>query len=194
MSMAEARNDYDVLGAFPGASPAPIKQAYRRAATRWHPDKVDPADKALAERRFKEVAEAYGVVCDLQERRAFDMPGGIVHVPFSGWEEFRRIFGEHLLDFSPGTLDFLCEVLKPLWKQFHAIGRGNLAAFGSLGGIIQLYAHQFPKLSIASRRKVCFSQTRRKSSWLWISAGGSVGSLFAEPADIIKFRMLWAWR
>lgn len=106
---------YDVLGAFPEATPSQIRQAYRKAARRWHPDKVHTADKALAERRFKEVAEAYEVLNDGKQRRIYDLylrcrpfgylevadpedpTGPGMQVPVKRWSDFKQLF-------SNGTL------------------------------------------------------------------------------------------
>lgn len=51
------RDPHAVLGLRPGATTGEIRAAYRRAALRWHPDR-NPGDKG-AERRFKEISEAY---------------------------------------------------------------------------------------------------------------------------------------
>lgn len=48
-----------------------VRKAYRRLAVRWHPDK-NPEDLINAERRFKEVAEAYEVLRDPLKRRRYD--------------------------------------------------------------------------------------------------------------------------
>ncbi len=48
---------YDILGITPGASPAEIKQAYRRLATIYHPDLNH--NNAAAEHRMKEINRAY---------------------------------------------------------------------------------------------------------------------------------------
>jgi DnaJ like chaperone protein len=53
---------YSVLGVSTDASPEQIKQAYRQLAGQYHPDKVvhlGEEFRELAERRFKEIQEAY---------------------------------------------------------------------------------------------------------------------------------------
>lgn len=59
---AGGRDPYTVLGVDRNASAAEIRQAYRRLAAQYHPDKVahlGPEFQELAERRFKEIQEAY---------------------------------------------------------------------------------------------------------------------------------------
>ena len=55
--MAEKRDYYEVLGLGKGASADEIKNAYRKAALKWHPDRwVSGTDeeKKTAEEKFKE--------------------------------------------------------------------------------------------------------------------------------------------
>lgn len=54
---------YEILDVPRSASADDIKKAYRRKALQWHPDK-NPDNKEFAERKFKEVAEAYEVLSD----------------------------------------------------------------------------------------------------------------------------------
>lgn len=57
-----SRDPYAVLEIPPGASQAEIKAAYRRLAGQYHPDKVQHLGeefRKLAERRFKEIQQAY---------------------------------------------------------------------------------------------------------------------------------------
>jgi len=64
-----SKDYYATLGVKPHATDSDIKRAYHKLALRWHPDK-NP-DKQ-AERKFKELAEAYEVLSDPQKRHVFD--------------------------------------------------------------------------------------------------------------------------
>ncbi|XP_053323696.1 dnaJ homolog subfamily B member 6 isoform X2 [Spea bombifrons] len=65
---------YDILGVHRNASQEDIKKAYRKLALKWHPDK-NPDNKEEAERRFKEVAEAYEILSDSKKRDIYDKYG-----------------------------------------------------------------------------------------------------------------------
>src|ERR1700730_9981071 len=67
------RDYYEVLGVSRTANDQEIKSAYRRLAVLYHPDK-NPND-AGAEEKFKEAAEAYGVLADGEQRRRYDRFG-----------------------------------------------------------------------------------------------------------------------
>ncbi|XP_004484216.2 dnaJ homolog subfamily B member 7 [Dasypus novemcinctus] len=65
---------YELLGVQRYATPEDIKKAYRKVALKWHPDK-NPENKEEAERRFKEVAEAYEVLSNDEKRDIYDKYG-----------------------------------------------------------------------------------------------------------------------
>lgn len=65
---------YEVLGVQRYASCADIKKAYHKVALKWHPDK-NPENKEEAERKFKEVAEAYEVLSNDEKRDIYDKYG-----------------------------------------------------------------------------------------------------------------------
>jgi len=59
---AQSKDPYSVLGVQKGASPAEVREAYRRLASQYHPDKVvhlGQEFRDLAEMRFKEIQAAY---------------------------------------------------------------------------------------------------------------------------------------
>jgi DnaJ-class molecular chaperone len=51
-----------ILGVEPTATPEEIKNAYRKLASKWHPDKCKEEDKEKAEDQFKKIKEAYEVL------------------------------------------------------------------------------------------------------------------------------------
>ena len=62
------RDYYEVLGVQRNASAEDIKRAFRKLALQYHPDK-NPNNRAEAETKFKEIAEAYEVLSDADKRR-----------------------------------------------------------------------------------------------------------------------------
>ena len=65
---------YRILGLQRDASEADIKKAYRTLALKWHPDK-NPDNKDLAEKKFKEIGNAFKVLSDPNDRAHFDRYG-----------------------------------------------------------------------------------------------------------------------
>ena len=75
-----AKKDYyDLLGVAKSSSADELKKAYRKLAMKYHPDR-NPDDKE-AEKKFKEINEAYDVLKDDQKRAAYDRMG---HAAFDG--------------------------------------------------------------------------------------------------------------
>ena len=86
---------YEVLGVPRDADTKAIKSAFRQLARRYHPDTSTEPD---AEQRFKEIAEAYGVLSDPARRASYDAQGsaglaGATAVDLWGGIDFADIFG-----------------------------------------------------------------------------------------------------
>ena len=61
---------YKALGVSEDASESDIKKAYRKLSRKYHPD-LNP-DDAAAEKKFKEISEAYDVLSDKKQREEYD--------------------------------------------------------------------------------------------------------------------------
>lgn len=86
---------YDILGISKSASADEIKKAYRKQALEWHPDRHQGSDKEAAEKRFKEINEAYQVLSDKEKKSAYDQFGHSAFTPGGG-------FGGQGMPFSQG--------------------------------------------------------------------------------------------
>lgn len=92
---------YEMLELPRNASEADIKKAYRKLALRWHPDK-NPDNQKEAEKRFKEISEAYEVLSDSKKKGIYDKYGkeGLAKgadvdrsEQFEGFNNFGDLFG-----------------------------------------------------------------------------------------------------
>jgi molecular chaperone DnaJ len=95
--MVEARRDYyEVLGVPREADASTIKDAFRRLALQYHPDRNrEPG----AEERFKEIAAAYAVLSDPKRRAGYDAGGfaqvaGFTPEDLFGGIDFGDVFGD----------------------------------------------------------------------------------------------------
>jgi molecular chaperone DnaJ len=94
------RDYYEVLGVAKNAEKAEIKKAYHKLALKFHPDRNENNPEAVA--KFKEAAEAYGVLSDDDKRRQYDTFGHVGDVGPGGagfnnvediFSAFSEIFG-----------------------------------------------------------------------------------------------------
>ncbi|MDT4329740.1 molecular chaperone DnaJ [Methylomonas sp. MED-D] len=100
---------YKLLEVDRNASEAEIKKSYRKMAMKYHPDrnKDNPED---AEKKFKQIKEAYEILSDSKKRAAYDQFGHAGVDPsmgggrggFSGAESFSDIFGDVFGDIFGG--------------------------------------------------------------------------------------------
>ena len=114
--MATKRDYYEVLGVEKTASEAEIKKAYRKLAIQYHPDKT-PGDK-VAEEKFKEAAEAYSVLSDMDKRARYDQFG---HAGMGGAA-------------GGGFSDFADFDLNDIFSSVFGHGFSGFGGFGGFGG------------------------------------------------------------
>jgi molecular chaperone DnaJ len=72
MAGVTQRDYYEVLGVPREADAKTIRDAFRKLALQYHPDRNKEPD---AEERFKEIAEAYGILSDPDKRAKYDAGG-----------------------------------------------------------------------------------------------------------------------
>ncbi len=148
--MAEKRDYYEVLGIQKSASDDDIKQAYRKAALKWHPDRWvsgTDAEKKTAEEKFKEASEAYSVLSDPQKRAKYDQFG------------FAGVDGAAGPDFSQGFGN-LNDILENLFGGGFSFGGGgfDFGGFGFGGGAQRQGAHTMRGRDIRTRVKLTLEE------------------------------------
>jgi len=117
--MALKRDYYEVLEITRDASPEEIKKAYRKLAVQFHPDR-NPGNRE-AEEKFKELSEAYSVLCDSEKRQLFDQFG---HSGLSGNGGF------------PGGFDFgnsFADMFSDIFQDFFGVSRTHRRQHGIRG-------------------------------------------------------------
>ncbi|MCC6483734.1 MAG: J domain-containing protein [Armatimonadetes bacterium] len=116
--MAASKDYYKILGVPKSATEKEIKSAYRKLARKHHPD-VNPGDKA-SEEQFKLVSEAYEVLKDPENRKAYDRFGP----QWEQWQQAQKA-GATATDF---------EAYGPGGGGFHFDGNFDDVGFGSGAG------------------------------------------------------------
>lgn len=105
---------YRILEVTKASSTAEIKKAYRRLALKWHPDK-NPDNPDEANKKFKEISEAYEVLSDEKKRRVYDQYGR------EGLNERRgrpRQYQDEDMEFFGGGFPFTFRDPEEVFREF----------------------------------------------------------------------------
>lgn len=69
---ADTSDPYVLLGVSRSASAEEINKAYKKLCLKYHPDKVPPAEREKATKRFQEINQAKGMLLDEKKRAEYD--------------------------------------------------------------------------------------------------------------------------
>lgn len=99
MSAAAATDFYAVLGLDKDCSDSELRNAYKKLALRWHPDRC--SGKNEAKEKFQTIQEAYSVLSDPDKRLMYDI----------------GVYNENDDDENAGMEDFLGELAEMMSKN-----------------------------------------------------------------------------
>ncbi|KAI4479859.1 PREDICTED: dnaJ homolog subfamily B member 6-like [Polistes canadensis] len=144
---------YRILEVQRTATSNDIKKAYRKLALKWHPDK-NPENLDEANKKFKEISEAYEVLIDEKKRRVYDQYG----------KEGLQMNGgkrRHESDFRPFFTTYVFRDPEEVFREFFAassfddpfdslFGSATRRGQGSIGTNNSLSTSLFGRLGIHS--------------------------------------------
>ena len=138
--MAAKRDYYEVLGVAKNADEKTIKKAYRKLAKKYHPD--TNAGNPDAEKKFKEVTEAYSVLSDPEKKKMYDQFGHAAFDQSAGGSYQGSGFGNGFQGFKSGPGGYqeyhftgnADDIFGDMFKDiFHGNGSKSTGGFGKQG-------------------------------------------------------------
>jgi curved DNA-binding protein len=128
----EFRDYYKIMGVDRNATQDEIKRAYRKLARKYHPDISKEPD---AEKKFKEMGEAYEVLKDPEKRAAYDQLGknykaGQDFTPPPGWDAGFEFSGG---GFGRADTSAFSDFFESLFGHGFTRGHGRAGGFHARG-------------------------------------------------------------
>lgn len=166
---------YKILKVAKSATLDEIKKAYRKLALKWHPDK-NPNNTDEANRKFREISEAYEVLSDSNKRTMYDRYGkDFKQAPSGGHSDFYDFGGFGRFNFRDP---------EDVFKEF--FGGGIFDIFGdeaskrnsrrNRGSIFDSFDHMFSDSFGSSNFQGPFTSCTMESSF----------SNFRSPKNYVK--------
>lgn len=74
MKKSKRKDYYKILDVSKDVGEEDVKKAYKKQALRWHPDKNSSTEELRdeADKKFKDIGEAYGVLSDARKKARYD--------------------------------------------------------------------------------------------------------------------------
>jgi len=133
------KNYYEILGVSENAGQEDIKNAFRKLAFKYHPDK-NPGNEKQAEEKFKEINEAYSILSDTGKRQQYDFAkkSGYTGTEYPGFgysqsDIFRDAFS------NPETMEELNRMFQQAGLRFDQEFL-NRTFFSGNGVVFQFYS------------------------------------------------------
>ncbi|KAL0234623.1 hypothetical protein PCE1_001659 [Barthelona sp. PCE] len=166
---------YEILQVPRSASSSDIKQAYRKLALTWHPDRVEISDQETAAKTFELLSEAYECLSTSELRAVYDKYGeqglkqGIPteeglqstnFCPSNPLEVFEKFFGSiHVFDqfFTHDQSEFFAD--RDIFNNFSGMKSAEKAV--DTEDIVHELSLSLAELYLGTRRKICISDIPR---------------------------------
>ncbi len=154
-----SKDYYKILGVPRNVSEEDIKKAYRKLAMQFHPDR-NPGKEEWANKKFKEINEAYGVLGDPEKRKQYDQFGTVGNIgDIFGSQATQTTFEDVIHDFGGAGLGF--DFLDNVFGDFLQGRSFSFRQFSGRGSGPQRIIFNVPR---GSNLEEIFGQVQRRPS------------------------------